>query len=152
MSNPTTGTKISVVKKCTFTSTWDNPQGGTLYYHNVEFINGDTGVCGRTKQEPDDMTIGKEVEYLIPANNKIKFIRNTGVPVNSYSYNKPSGNVQNKTGGGRPKAGPDTFLGYSYAYAKDMVIAGKTKPKDLEDLKSIAEQIYTHIKELLKQD
>jgi hypothetical protein len=33
-----------------------------------------------------------------------------------------------------------------------MVIAGKTKPKDIEDMRRIAEEIYNHIKELLKQD
>jgi len=154
MNNQTANTKISVVQKCVFTSTWDNPQGGLIYYHNVSFENGDSGLCGRTKQNPDDMKEGNEVEYSIPANNKIKFVRSTNSFSSNNQYkqteNKQSNNVQQYKG--KPKATSDTFLGYAYAYAKDMVVAGKTKPKDIEDLKTIAEGIYNHIKQLLKED
>jgi hypothetical protein len=145
-------TKISIVKKCVFTTAWQNQQGGTIYYHNITFENGDTGVCGRTKQSPEDMAEGVEIEYCIPAPNKIKFVKKTNIP--SYQYNKGSESAKNQQPkyNGKPKANPDTFLGYAYAYAKDMVIAGKTKPKDIADLRSIAEGIYSHIKDLLKED
>ena len=145
-----TQTRIAIVKKCTFSSSWNNPNGGQVHYHLLELDNGDSGTCGRQKINPDDMREGCEIEYSV-TNGKIKFVRNTGLNANSYKMNKPTNKNNFKGGGGRPKATLDSFLGYSYAYAKDLVVAGKTTKKDIENLRQIAETIYSHIEELLKK-
>lgn len=137
--------KTSKVKKCNPTSDWKSPAGTTIYYHEVEFENGDKGSCGRNKNNPDDMAIGCEIEYTI-TDNKIKFIKSLG---GRYMEQKQNNTATAKTYTNNKK-NPQEFLGYAYAYAKDMVIAGKTSEKDVADLKFIAETIYGHIKDMLE--
>lgn len=134
-------TKTATVTKCQYQTKWQSPNGGFIYYFELKFDNGDFGVCGRTKENPDDMQVGKMMEYEING-TKIKHI-------------KPQQQLSNTQSSERKKTAykkaPDDFLGYAYAYAKDLVVAGKTKPKDITDLKEIAEIIYSHVTTLLTE-
>jgi len=155
--------KTSKVKECTYTSDWKAPNGSFVYYHNVSFENGDTGVCGRSKKSPQDMLPGVEIEYEINA-GKIKYMR----PVNQAEPPAPSQQGSNnsnsdqyhsraprrRTSYGSQKGGnkhPHEFLGYSFSYAKDLVIAGKASSADVADLKRIAKEIYFNIMDLLDE-
>jgi hypothetical protein len=44
------------------------------------------------------------------------------------------------------------YLGFSASYSKDLVIAGKTSKKDIEDFKKIMMEIYTQIKSIQKNE
>lgn len=137
--------KVSKVKSVKYLSEWKSPAGTSVFYHEIEFENGDTGNIGRNKMLPDDMKIGSQIEYTI-ADKKIKFVKSmSSVETNNYGKNK----YYNKNNNNKS---PETYLGYAYAYAKDMVVAGKTKKEDLENLKIIAESIYSHISSLLKNE
>lgn len=132
--------KISKVTKCTFISEWVNQMGSTVYYHVLTLENGDTGSCGRVKKCPDDMSEGAKIEYTITEDKKIKFVKQI-----------TNNNMENKYGKKSNYAKtPEDFLGYAYAYAKDMVVAGKTSKEDVENLQFIAKEIYKHITELLE--
>jgi len=135
--------KTSKVKKCNPTSDWKSPAGTTIYYHEVEFENGDKGTCGRNKKAPDDMSVGSEVEYTI-TDTKIKFIKQIGQAYMEKSQSSSAVKTYSS------KKNPQEFLGYAYAYAKDMVIAGKATDQDVADLKFVAEAIYGHIKDMLE--
>lgn len=135
-------TKTSKVTKCTLSSEWKSPGGFTVYYHLLHLENGDVGNCGRKEKYPEDLNVGSEIEYEL-TDNKIKFLKKVE-KYNTYS--------KKKTGGVSHEKRADDFLGYAYAYAKDMVIANKVSEKDLKDLKNIAELIYNHISELLEND
>jgi hypothetical protein len=142
--------KISKVKSLKFTSEWKSPTGTNVYYHEIEFENGDTGNVGRNKKMPDDMAIGVEIEYQI-SDKKVKYIKTIQSNVNN-SYNRNNNNSNNKFVKYNGKKSPQEFLGYAYAYAKDMVVAGKTSNEDIANLQTIAESIYNHIKILLLTD
>ena len=136
--------KTAKVTKCQIQSKWLSPTSNKyVYYHEIHFDNGDKGVCGRMAENPDDMKIGCSVEYDI-TNEKIKFIKSAYAENNGY-------NKKDKKSFGYKK-NPDDFLGYAYSYAKDMVIAGKTSKKNVDDLKKIAQTIYSHVIELLKKE
>ena len=135
--------KVSKITKVSFSSEWKSPSGGIVYYHELEFANGDSGNCGRNKKLPEDMQVGMEIEYVLN-DKKIKFVKAT-------EYMNNTNNFKKKTFSSG-KRGPEEYLGYAYAYAKDMVVAGKTSQEDIKNLGVIAESIYAHIKELLKND
>lgn len=141
--------KLSKIKSVNFTSEWKSPAGSSVYYHEIELENGDIGNVGRNKKLPDDMKVGSEIEYSI-SDKKIKFVKSMNNNESSYKsnnkyYNKGNNNYNNNKG-------PESYLGYAYAYAKDMVVAGKTSKEDLENLQHIAESIYSHITSLLNKN
>jgi hypothetical protein len=131
--------KTGKVVKCKFTKQWKSPMGAIVYYHDVVLDNGDMGTCGRAKECPDDMKVGRTIEYEM-SDNKIKFISQHRESKHNREYSKHS-----------HKKNPSEFLGYAYSYAKDLVIAGKTQEEDMMNLKAIAEGIYFHIVELLEK-
>lgn len=133
--------KKGTIKNCVYTGDWKAPNGTTLYYHEITLDNGDIGSVAKKTMNPPDIAIGKEIEYT-QEGKKIKLAQ----AESSGGGNGGGGNKFNKKS---YKAKPTDFLGYSYAYAKDMVVAGKTKPEDLKDLKRIAEGIYDHIVDLI---
>jgi hypothetical protein len=47
--------------------------------------------------------------------------------------------------------GQEAFLGFSWSYAKDLIIAGKTS-KDLEELNEVARYIYNEIGKMLNNE
>jgi hypothetical protein len=121
---------------------WNNPNNNTtVYYYFIKLENGDFGSCGRMVENPLDMQVGCTINYEMDG-TKIKYIK----PQQQVSSTQSS--ERKKTA---YKKAPDDFLGYAYAYAKDLVVAGKTKPKDITDLKEIAEIIYSHVTTLLTE-
>ena len=116
-------TKTSKIIKCVFTNTSPAPDGKPIYYFSMQFENGDVGYCGRMLREPQDMKEGQNMEYEI-IGTKIKYIKPQQQPSNAQSSERKKTTY---------KKAPDDFLGYAYAYAKDLVVAGKTKPKDISE-------------------
>jgi hypothetical protein len=53
---------------------------------------------------------------------------------------------------GKPKpTAQEQFLGYSWSYAKDLLIAGKTR-SDMDELKAMAEYIYSNIGKMVNNE
>lgn len=109
--------KKAKITRTIFVSEWSNPQGGQVYYHEIELDNGDKGQIGSKEKMPDKLNPGSELTYVIestPRGNKIKAV--------SSSFNR----------GGKPTVDPRAqFIGFVHAYAKDLVVAGKIEIKDI---------------------
>lgn len=99
--------KKSKISNIQFTKTWSGEKG-TVYYHDIEFENGDKGQAGFKSEVPAEYEIGTEHDYeLIPNGNyaaKIKFIKQSGGGKGGFS--KPANNA-----------------GFALSYAKDILIA-----------------------------
>lgn len=111
--------KKAKITRTIFVSEWSNPQGGQVYYHEIELDNGDKGQIGSKEKMPDKLNPGSELTYVIestPRGNKIKAVmQNSG-------FNR----------GGKPTVDPRAqFIGFVHAYAKDLVVAGKIEIKDI---------------------
>jgi len=147
--------KKSKVVKCKFIDTWQNPKGGTVYYHELTLDNGEIGNCGTMEKYADKITEGVEIHYKIDGNRiKLVQVQESGPKASSESKSKskPSQKSQGvaKSSSGYSNAAKKVgFLGYSYSYAKDLVVAGKTSKKDRDNLREIAEEIYGHIGDIL---
>ncbi len=124
--------KKSKIVKIQFTKPWDSGKG-TVYFHDVEFENGDRGQCGLQKELPPDYEIGTEHEYELTPNgnypNKIKF-------------NKP------KSSGGGGFSKPVNNAGFALSYAKDVLIASWQpnsggKPLTSENMFTLADKMLT---------
>lgn len=142
--------KTGTITKCKFTSEWKAPApaNSILYYHELTMDNGDVGNVATIEKYSDKIKEGAVIEYEIDDKKKIKIFTQT--------QNNPSSNGNGQQSSKAPFVKkhitkPDTFLGYAYAYAKDMVIAGKTTKKDRENLELIATEIYEAIKKKLKE-
>ena len=142
--------KTSKVLKCEFKNPWTNPKGDTVYYHDIVLDKGDSGSCGTMVKEPDELKVGAEISYTMKG-DKIKIDRqNASAPAAKKTAPRKTNSGTNAgkgAGYGNPKH--TAFLGYSYAYAKDLVVAGKTSEEDLQNLQHIAQEIYKHIGDLL---
>lgn len=102
--------KKSKITKIQFTKPWDSGIG-TVYFHDIEFENGDKGQAGFKSEVPADYEIGTEHEYELTPNanpqyaGKLKFIKpNSGGGKGGFS--KPANNA-----------------GFALSYAKDILIA-----------------------------
>lgn len=140
--------KSSKIVKCKFTSEWNAPPPAntTLYYHELTLENGDIGNVATKEKYSDKIKEGVVIKYDIDEKKKIKLIQEESTErAESHSHGKQPFVKKRVTT-------PDTYLGYAYAYAKDMVVAGKTTKKDRENLETIATEIYEAIKKKLKTD
>lgn len=139
--------KSGKVTECSFSSEWKAPNGDIIYFHQIKIDNGDYGAVGTSEKLPSKINVGMVINYSVPGIGKIKLENSAPTPQASGGY----GDKKTGSKGGYSKK-PEDYLGYSYSYAKDLVIAGKTKPADIKALKSIAEEIYQHIQELLNNE
>ena len=130
------GDKKSKITKSVFSNEWTNPGGGTTYYYDIEFENGDKGAVGVSTKDSDRVLVGQNVMYKMNG-NKIKITE----VIREFTSSK-------KTYG--KKLSHDSFLGYSWSYAKDMVVAGKTM-EDVEELNNMARYIYNEIGKMLNE-
>lgn len=134
--------KKSIIKKSTFSNEWQNPSGGTTFYYDLELENGEKGSTGVTTKDSPKVAVGTEISYTLNG-LKLKIVN-----VESQA-SAPASNA------GKPKqnrpAAQDQFLGYSWSYAKDLLIAGKTS-KDMEELQKMAEFIYDRIGNMLNNE
>jgi len=46
-----------------FKNEWANPKGGSIFYHEVTFDNGDRGQIGAKSKLPEKLQVGKMLEY-----------------------------------------------------------------------------------------
>lgn len=122
--------KTAKITRTTFVSEWLSPQGNQVYYHSIELDNGDSGQIGSKEKMPAKLNPGSELTYTIEASargNKIKA-----------ASDKPA-----FKGGGLPTIDPRAqFIGFSAAYAKDLVVAGKM---DIKDMNGGAESIFKNM-------
>lgn len=156
--------KIATIEKCVLTGEWVNPEGGVVYYHQLTLSNGDIGNIGVMGQQyPEKISEGTTISYTIDPRNKIKLLTGavtseTKKPVmnkkqksNADLFNQasaPQSNYTKKSGNGYAKA-PADYLGFTWGYAKDLIVAGKTMA-DLEEMNKIARYIYEQVKDMLK--
>ncbi len=132
--------KTSIIKASTFSNEWKNPSGGSTFYYDIVLANGDTGSTGVAQKDSPKIQVGTEITYTLNG-LKLKI-------VNVESSAAPSAN------GFKAKSKPsaqDQFLGYSWSYAKDLLIAGKTS-NDMDELKAMAEYIYNNIGKMLNNE
>jgi hypothetical protein len=131
--------KTNKVSQSTFSNEWTNPSGGTTYYFDLVFENGDTGSIGVTDMNSDKVRVGTELYYSI-INGKIKA---TPMP-NTSTPPPPKSNYR------RTQKGQEQYLGFTWGYAKDLIIAGKTM-EDVEELNKVARYIYDQIGDMLNK-
>lgn len=121
--------KTAKITRTTFISEWANPQGGQVYYHEIELSNGDKGQIGSKEKTPEKLNPGNELTYTIEATtrgNKIKAVTAGFTPG---GFNK------------KPPIDPKVqMIGFAMAYTKDLVVAGKVP---LESMSKYFDLIYT---------
>lgn len=141
------------IETCAFTNVYNAPNGNTIYYHSLTLSNGDKVSCGTLEKEPEKLKAGTIISFTMGNNGKIQLVNADSQP--AYQQNAPATkSTSTKSSGAKTQFAPKKvshtdFLGYSYSYAKDLVVAGKVKPKDMEDLQRIAEAIYKHIGDIM---
>lgn len=158
--------KIATIEKCVLTGEWVNPEGGVVYYHQLTLSNGDIGNIGVMGQQyPEKISEGTTISYTIDPRNKIKLLTGavtseTKKPVmnkkqksNADLFNQASA-TQNtypkKASGGYSKS-PADYLGFTWGYAKDLIVAGKSMA-DVEEMNKVARYIYEQVKDMLKDN
>lgn len=119
--------KTSKIKTIDFTKEWTSKAGNVIFYHNIEFENGDKGNIGAMSKLPDKLSIGSELNYDIEetsTGNKIKVLQSksrTGYSQEPFEH----------------KA-----AGMTMGYVKDLIIADKIK---IDSLESAFNRIYSII-------
>jgi len=133
--------KTSTIKASTFSNEWKNPSGGSTYYYDLVLENGEKGSTGVNQKDSPKIQVGTEITYTLNGLKlKIVNVESTSASASSNGYKAKS----------KPSA-QDQFLGYSWSYAKDLLIAGKTS-KDMDELKAMAEYIYNNIGKMLNNE
>lgn len=123
--------KTAKITRTVFVSEWSGPSG-QVYYHEIELSNGDKGQIGSKEKMPAKLNPGTELTYTIessPRGNKIKAVNeNRNIP--GFTGKKVFQD---------PRA---QFIGFSSAYAKDLVVAGKV---DIKAMNIAAESIFLNM-------
>jgi len=146
-----------IIRECKFKNEYKPPRSKrVIYYHDILLQNGDLISIGKQTKNPADFLPSLEIEYIITGYDKIngkacKWKHHVERKYDSYTPEemddkakgkKPRAKAKPKAYGGKFIKKED-FIGYSMSYAKDLVVAGKTKPKDLKDFSAIFEHIYS---------
>jgi hypothetical protein len=125
--------KTAKITRTVFKNEWQNPKGGSVFYHDIELDNGDKGSIGSKDKEPSKLNPGESLTYTID-NGKIKAVAPQG---------------QNGFGGFKKQ--PANNASFAMAYAKDVVIGSWSEhsPKKLtsEELFKIADKMYAWMEE-----
>lgn len=120
-------TKTAKIVRTVFVSDWISPQGGQVYYHEIELDNGDRGQIGSKEKMPAKLNPGQELTYTIESSsrgNKIKAVTQT--PQFAGKRAMPEPKVQ--------------MISFAMAYTKDLVVAGKVP---LDNMSKYFDKIYT---------
>ena len=133
----------SKITKSNFSNEWTNPSGGITYYFDLVFENGMTGSIGVQDKNSDKIKVGNDLTFSI-VNNKIKVAQMSN---NSFKPQAPSTSTRKTYTNSRNSK--EQYLGFTWGYAKDLIIAGKSM-KDVEELKKVANFIYNEIGEMLE--
>lgn len=134
--------QTSKIRQSSFSNEWTNPSGGITYYFDLEFENGDKGSIGVTDKNSSKVIIGNNLTYTI-INNKIK--------VSQMSNSTPQKNISMHRNYSKSKNPQEQYLGFTWGYAKDLIIAGKTM-EDVEELNKVARYIYDQIGDMLNSN
>lgn len=138
--------KKAKISKITFQSDWLNPiNNSILYYHDIEFSNGDKGTIGAVEKLPAKLAKGITIWYTKDG-TKIKKVKEPNAPEQKSASKAPAS--QKRSGG--KTYNPEDFLGYIWGYSKDLIIHGKTMA-DVSELKLIANEIYKEVTSMLEK-
>lgn len=111
--------KKAKIIRTVFVSEWNNPQGGQVYYHEIELDNGDSGQIGSKEKMPAKLNPGSELTYTIESTsrgNKIKAV--VVQTTQGFKRTAPEPRVQ--------------MISFTASYVKDLVIADKVKMDEFE--------------------
>lgn len=113
--------KTAKITASKFKSKWSPPDkpNQVTYYHDIELDNGDRGSIGTNEQEPQFLNVGESLTYDIGPHPK---------RAGDFQIKK-AGSWGGKGGGGFAKEPfEEKAVGMSYAFAKDLTVAGKLEP------------------------
>jgi len=139
--------KTGTIVDSLFVNEWKKPDASKLYYiFDVTLDNGDKGSVFAISKKSPNVKMGNSINYTLEGRKmKVISVNNGGEPVERTSRQSSSrskyGRVLNQT----------EFLGYSFSYAKDLIIAGKSS-KDIAELNKVARMIYQEIGLLLQSE
>lgn len=147
-------TRNGIITDIQFTGNWEAPSGDLLYCYSVEIDNGDKGTL-YLKNNNHKYAVLAPVEYdivdgklknmvILDSKQQNKYEKdrmkanNTHYPKQQYvqQQEKPQKQIYQKD---------IDYLGFCASYAKDLVVAGKTAKKDIDDFKKVLTEIYNHI-------
>ena len=133
--------KKSVCKSCVSTGKPFTNEHGTFYSFNVEFENGDKGLCSTKKDEPP-YVVGKDEEYDIQAIPKKD---------GSGTYNKIKKVQQNKSYSNK-KDPIVTLKSFSCSYATRLVLAGIiSRPDGIDGMDKFKNAVSNSAKSFFKE-
>jgi len=134
--------KKAKVESCKYVDDYLHPVSKKyIYYHQLAMSNGDLLSCGTMEKNSPRIKVGSVLEYKIDDKGKMKI-------ETSSNDKKPEPEVTPSILSPRIK-GHEAFLGYTWSYSKDLIIAGKTM-EDVEELNKIARYIYAEIGKMLQ--
>lgn len=127
-------TKKSTVKRITHNVRQWNSPNGTLYYHTIEFENGDKGDYGSKTESCTKFTEGKEEAYTIESKVSGNY---TNVIIKPVQEQQPNPHQGVK----RSYAGNESF---ALSYAKDVACANIENGKEIsaKNILEVAQAFY----------
>lgn len=114
--------KKAKITRTVFKNIWNNPQGGSVFYHEIELENGDKGQIGCKEQMPSKLNPGNELTYTIETTDRGTRIKAINPVQSSFSSGGAKKPVQD------PKV---QMISFSMSYTKDLIVAGKVPMPDL---------------------
>lgn len=150
--------KFAKVVSCKYDKEWLNPiSKKIIYYHDIILDNGDICNIGAMDKNSTRLKKGAILEYTIDSSAKTKVLSSSNdakkIAEAALEIKKEKGLKSFKASESEKTRikGQEAFLGFSWSYAKDLIIAGKTS-KDLEELNNIARHIYNEIGKMLNNE
>lgn len=150
--------KFAKVVSCKYDKEWLNPISKKIvYYHDIILDNGDICNIGAMDKNSTRIKKGAILEYKIDASGKTKLLSSSNdakkIAEAAVESKKEKGfKTFQASESEKPRIkGQEAFLGFSWSYAKDLIIAGKDS-KDLEELNKVARYIYNEIGKMLSNE
>jgi hypothetical protein len=156
-----------VISKVEYLQEWLNPINNKfIYYHVIQFEDGQTGTVGVMEQFSPRIGVGEILLYEIDEKLKIKIQESSHDKHSELKPKEPESKKpalkkdmkKESTSESETNTkiitrikGQEGFLGYSWSYAKDLIIAGKSM-KDVEELNKVARYIYNEIGKMLMNE
>lgn len=144
--------KTSKIISSTFINAWTIPgTKNVLHYYLLKFDNGEEGKVGVVPGNVITIAEGATLTYKLNA-DKIEIIREAMTTGSNKVSHKGNGHrASGHTFGGKGPVKQTDYLGYVCGYAKDLVVAGKTKPADVRAFMKIVDEIYDHVGKKIKE-
>lgn len=146
--------RLGKVASCVFDKEWLNPVSKKIiYYHDVITDMGDILSIGVMEKNSARIKKGAMIEYILDQAGKTKIISSSSdakkIAEQAVAEKQLRGErasvSMNRT------KGQETYLGFAWSYAKDLIIAGKTM-NDVEELNKVARYIYEQMGKMLNQE